>query len=69
MPAAQPSRQELMNAGPHHAKLRVTAHVASPVYVAGSEITGKIDVECRAEKGLGLGTIMVELMAFQGVNR
>jgi hypothetical protein len=55
-----------MNAGPHHAKLRVTAHVPSSVYVAGSDIAGKIDVECRAEKGLGLGTIMVELMAFQG---
>lgn len=55
-----------MNAGPHHAKLRVTAHVAAPVYVAGTDITGKIDVECRTEKGLGLGTIMVEFMAIQG---
>lgn len=61
-----PAAQEAMNAGPHHAKLRVTAHVSSPVYVAGSEVTGKIDVECRAEKGLGLGTIMVELLAVQG---
>ncbi|KAJ1307612.1 hypothetical protein OPQ81_001707 [Rhizoctonia solani] len=68
MPAAQPSRQEVMNAGPHHAKIRVTAHVASSVCVAGSEISGKMDVECRAEKGLGLGTIMVELMAFQELN-
>ncbi|KAG8734171.1 hypothetical protein FRC11_010389 [Ceratobasidium sp. 423] len=68
MPAAKPGRQEVMNAGPHHAKLRVTAQVASSVYVAGSEISGKMDVECRAEKGLGLGTIMVELMAFQELN-
>ncbi|CAE6411638.1 unnamed protein product, partial [Rhizoctonia solani] len=68
MPAAKPGRQEVMNAGPHHAKIKVTAHVTSAVYVAGSEISGKIDVECRAEKGLGLGTIMVELMAFQELN-
>ncbi|CAE7062322.1 unnamed protein product [Rhizoctonia solani] len=68
MPAAKPSRQEVMNAGPHHAKIRVTANVASSVYVAGSEISGKMDVECRAERGLGLGTIMVELIAFQELN-
>ncbi|CAE6479139.1 unnamed protein product [Rhizoctonia solani] len=68
MPAAKPSRQEVMNAGPHHAKIRVTAHVPSSVYVAGSEVSGKMDVECRAEKGLGLGTIMVELIAFQELN-
>ncbi|CAE6429818.1 unnamed protein product [Rhizoctonia solani] len=68
MPAAKPGRQEVMNAGPHHAKLRVTAQVASSAYVAGSEISGKMDVECRAEKGLGLGTLMVELMAFQELN-
>ncbi|KAH7341697.1 hypothetical protein B0J17DRAFT_647560 [Rhizoctonia solani] len=68
MPAAKPGRQEVMNAGPHHAKIKVTANVTSAVYVAGSEISGKIDVECRAEKGLGLGTIMVELMAFQELN-
>ncbi|KEP52253.1 hypothetical protein V565_048020 [Rhizoctonia solani 123E] len=68
MPAAKPSRQEVMNAGPHHAKIRVTAQVASSAHVAGSEISGKMDVECRAEKGLGLGTIMVELIAFQELN-
>ncbi|CAE6379921.1 unnamed protein product [Rhizoctonia solani] len=68
MPAIQPGRQEVMNAGPHHAKLRVTAHVASSVYVAGSEIAGKMDLECRAERGLGLGTLMVELMAYQELN-
>ncbi|QRV89819.1 structural constituent of cell wall [Ceratobasidium sp. AG-Ba] len=68
MPAQEPNRQELMNAGPHHAKLRVTAHVAAAVHVAGTDVAGKIDVECRAEKGLGLGTIMVELMAIQELN-
>ncbi|QRW04019.1 arrestin [Ceratobasidium sp. AG-Ba] len=67
MPVQEPNRQELMNAGPHHAKLRVTAHVAAAVHVAGTDVAGKIDVECRAEKGLGLGTIMVELMAIQGM--
>ncbi|KAG8678310.1 hypothetical protein FRC09_019943, partial [Ceratobasidium sp. 395] len=68
MPSQEPNRQELMNAGPHHAKLRVTAHMTAPVHVAGTDVTGKIDVECRAEKGLGLGTIMVELMAIQELN-
>jgi hypothetical protein len=55
-----------MNASPHHPKVRVTCKLSDPLYVAGSLIAGKMEVECRTDKGLGLGVIMVELFAVEG---
>ena len=55
-----------MNASPLHPKVRVTCKLSDPLYVAGSFIAGKMEVECRTDKGLGLGVIMVELFAVEG---
>ena len=55
-----------MNASPHHPKVKVTCILSDPLYVAGGLVAGKVEVECRTEKGLGLGVIMVELFAIEG---
>ncbi|KIJ50950.1 hypothetical protein M422DRAFT_158742, partial [Sphaerobolus stellatus SS14] len=57
-----------MNATPHHSKVKVSISLSSPLFVAGEDITGKIELECRAEKELGIGLIMVELFATQELN-
>jgi hypothetical protein len=57
---------EPMNVALSHAKVRVTTHLSSPVFVAGEEITGKMELDCRTDKGLGISTMMVELVAVQG---
>lgn len=62
------SRPEYMNATPHHSKLRATITLSSPLYVAGEELTGKMEMECRADSGVGIGLIMVELFAVQGAH-
>ncbi|KAF8896634.1 hypothetical protein BD779DRAFT_1496977 [Infundibulicybe gibba] len=62
---AHPTRPEPMNASPHHAKVRVSLKLGDPVFVAGKHVAGKIEVECRADKGLGIGVIMIELFAIQ----
>nr|GAT58012.1 predicted protein [Mycena chlorophos] len=54
-----------MNATTHHAKVKITLGLAKSVYVAGGHITGRMEMECRADKGLGIGVMMVELYAFQ----
>ncbi|KAJ7068875.1 hypothetical protein B0H15DRAFT_871713 [Mycena belliarum] len=59
------SRPEPMNATTHHSKVKVSTTLASPVFVAGGNITGKMEMECRADKGLGIGVMMVELFAIQ----
>ncbi|KAF7307787.1 Arrestin-N domain-containing protein [Mycena kentingensis (nom. inval.)] len=59
------ARPEPMNATTHHAKVKVSIALAKPVYVAGAPITGKMEMECRADKGLGIGVMMVELYAIQ----
>ena len=56
-----------MNASPHHPKVRVTCTLSDPLYVAGGFIAGKMEVECRTDKGLGLGVIMAELSAVEGL--
>ena len=63
---ASTSRPEPMNASPHHPKVKVTCQLSDPLYVAGGFIAGKMEVECRTDKGLGLGVIMVELSAIEG---
>ena len=55
-----------MNASPHHPKVKVTCKLSDPLYVAGGFVAGKMEVECRTDKGLGLGVIMVELFAIEG---
>jgi hypothetical protein len=55
-----------MNASPHHSKVRVSCKLSDPLYVAGGFVAGKMEVECRTDKGLGLGVIMVELLAIEG---
>ena len=57
-----------MNASPHHAKVKVTLTLSDPVYVSGAHISGKMDVESRADLDslLGIGVMMVELYAIQG---
>ncbi|KAH0833425.1 hypothetical protein J3R83DRAFT_12538 [Lanmaoa asiatica] len=67
---ASQSRPEPMNASPHHSKVKVTLTLSDPVYVSGGHISGKMQVESRAdlESLLGIGVMMVELYAIQEVN-
>ena len=61
------SRPEPMNATPHHSKVKVSVTLSDPFYIAGDAVTGKMELESRADKGLGLGIIMVELVAIEGL--
>ncbi|KAJ2977562.1 hypothetical protein NUW54_g11403 [Trametes sanguinea] len=54
-----------MNASPYHSKVRVSLKFADTQFAAGSAVTGKMELECKAEKGLGIGVIMVELYAIE----
>ena len=56
-----------MNATPHHSKVRVSLTLSSSLFVAGQDVTGKMEMECRADKDVGIGLIMVELFAVQGM--
>jgi len=62
------SRPVPMNATQHHSKVKVSLTLSDPIFLAGSNIAGKMEVECRGvgESGLGIGLIMVELFAIQG---
>jgi hypothetical protein len=62
-------RAEPMNASPHHSKVKVSLAFSDPFYIAGGAVTGKMELESRSDKGLGIGTIMVELVALEGVLR
>lgn len=63
------SRPVPMNASPHHSKVKVSLTLSDPVFVAGNNISGKMEVECRGdgEFGLGIGLIVVELFAIQEI--
>ncbi|PIL32358.1 hypothetical protein GSI_05604 [Ganoderma sinense ZZ0214-1] len=65
--AGQPSqtRPEPMNASPYHSKVKVTLKFADHQFAAGGMVTGKMELECKAEKGLGIGVILVELYAIE----
>ncbi|KAG6372199.1 hypothetical protein JVT61DRAFT_7992 [Boletus reticuloceps] len=67
---ASQSRPEPMNASPHHSKVKVTLALSDPVYVSGTPISGKMEVESRADLDslLGIGVMMVELHAAQEIN-
>ena len=58
-----------MNASPYHSKVRVSLKFADTQFAAGGSVTGKMELECKAEKGLGIGVIMVELYAIEGTQR
>ncbi|RDB25569.1 hypothetical protein Hypma_006233 [Hypsizygus marmoreus] len=62
--AAQ-TRPEPMNASPHHSKVKVSMTLPNPIFVAGAHVSGKMEMECRADRGLGIGVMMVELFAVQ----
>ncbi|KAI9001466.1 hypothetical protein BD414DRAFT_533215 [Trametes punicea] len=62
---AQQTRPEPMNASPYHSKVRVSLKFADTQFAAGGAVTGKMELECKAEKGLGIGVIMVELYAIE----
>ena len=55
-----------MNATPHHSKVKVSVTLSDSFYIAGNAVTGKMELESRADKGLGLGIIVVELVAIEG---
>ena len=55
-----------MNASPYHSKVRVTLKFADTQFAAGGMVAGKMELECKAEKGLGISVIMVELYAIEG---
>ncbi|KAJ7503300.1 hypothetical protein B0H11DRAFT_2187766 [Mycena galericulata] len=59
------SRPEPMNAVSHHPKVKVSTTLANSVFVAGEYISGRMEMECTADKGLGIGVMMVELFAIQ----
>lgn len=62
------ARPEPMNATPAHSKAKVSLSFSDRLYVAGEHITGKIELECKAERGLGIADIKVELFAIQGAS-
>ncbi|KAF9477727.1 hypothetical protein BDN70DRAFT_880830 [Pholiota conissans] len=63
--AASQALPEPMNSQPHHSKVKVSITLADPTFVAGTHVAGKLEMECRADKGLGIGIMMVELFAIQ----
>ena len=63
---AFPELPEPMNSSPYHSKVRITTALSDPTFVAGNFISGRLEMDCRADKGLGIGILMVELLATQG---
>ena len=59
---------EPMNSQPHHSKVKVSITLADSTFSAGAHVGGKLEMECRADKGLGIGIMMVELFAVQGAS-
>ena len=56
-----------MNASPHHSKVKVSLKLPEGTFVAGNAVTGKMEMECKSDRGLGIGVIMVELFAVEGM--
>lgn len=55
-----------MNVVSNHPKLRTTLRFSDSLFVAGDVVSGKMEVECKAEKGLAMGIIKVELFGVEG---
>lgn len=60
------SKPEPMNAISYHSKVRVSLKFGHPLFVAGDAVSGKMEMECKTDKGLGIGVIMAELFAIEG---
>ena len=60
------SKPEPMNAITNHSKVRVSLKFANPLFVAGDAVSGKMEMECKTDKGLGIGVILAELFAIEG---
>ncbi|GJE85644.1 arrestin-N domain-containing protein [Phanerochaete sordida] len=65
--ATSASKPEPMNATTHHPKVRTTLKFADTLFVAGGAVSGKMEMECKADKGLGISVIMVELFAIEEI--
>lgn len=63
----RPAPAEAMNVVSNHPKLRATLRFAETLFVAGTVVTGKLEVECKAEKNLAMGVMCVELLGMEGV--
>ncbi|KAF8963101.1 hypothetical protein BDZ97DRAFT_1821755 [Flammula alnicola] len=63
--ASSQALPEPMNSSPHHSKVKVTIALADSTFVAGAHVSGKVEMECRADRGLGIGILMIELFAIQ----
>ncbi|KAL5525827.1 hypothetical protein ACEPAG_7164 [Sanghuangporus baumii] len=59
------ARSEPINATHAHSKAKVSLFFADALFVAGEHVSGKMELECKAERGLGIGDIKVELFAIQ----
>ncbi|PFH51116.1 hypothetical protein AMATHDRAFT_85363 [Amanita thiersii Skay4041] len=62
---ALPEKPAPMNVVKQHSKVNVSVTLSDPTFVAGRYVSGKMEMECRADKGLGIGVIMVELFGIQ----
>jgi hypothetical protein len=60
--------EDAMNATPSHPKVKVSLKLADPAFIAGGFVAGKMEMECRADKGLAISVMMVELFAIQGIS-
>lgn len=52
-----------MNESEHHPKLKVQAILGAPVFIAGRDVYGKVEIESRADTDLGLRSLYVQLTA------
>ena len=54
-----------MNESEHHPKLGVKLYLGAPVFVAGEDIFGKVEIEGKADSELGLRSIFIEVTAIE----
>ncbi|KAG7444696.1 uncharacterized protein BT62DRAFT_933744 [Guyanagaster necrorhizus] len=59
--ALQHDRPQLMNSSPTHPKVKISMDFSDPLFVGGTHVCGQLAMECRADKGLGISGMMVEL--------
>ena len=59
------TRLEAMNASQHHSKVNVGIELGARTFVAGQDITGRLTLETRADSGLGISVLQIELIAVQ----
>jgi hypothetical protein len=58
---------EPMNATSNHPKVKVSLTLADTRFIAGGLVAGKMEMECKSDKGLGINVMMVELFGIQGM--